>query len=247
MTRPAGTTASTRRGLGALAIAALAALALCLVGSLVARGVFGSSDEYAVRHLMPFASPPASGSSSALATLFAWPSGGLEPGSALRLPASAGLSALLVVVLAALLWRKRRRALALLFIVAFGLENLAEGFGKLVITKPALSQIVDGALRPAGYAHTFPSGHVARAALLAALATAVWPRLWPFFWAWFAAVVDSAELDGIHTPSDILGGLLLAGAAIAGAFALSEVWPLAGASSRRAIDARAQLPSRARR
>jgi membrane-associated phospholipid phosphatase len=247
MTRRTSANATTQQALRLLAVAAVAALALCLLGSLVAHGVFTASDQYAVRHLMPFADSPASGTSSALGKLFAWPSRGLEPGSALRLPASAGFSALLVAVLAALLWRKRRRALALFLVLAFGIENLAEGFGKLVVTKPTLFQLVDGALQPAGFPHSFPSGHVARAALLAALASAVWPRLWPLFWSWFVAVVVSAELDGIHTPSDILGGLLLACAVVAGAFALAELWALAGVPSRRVVRARPELPSRVRR
>jgi membrane-associated phospholipid phosphatase len=242
--RPAATPA--RDGLRTLALALVAALALCVLGVLVARGAFTGIDQYAVRHWMPFARP-ASGTSSWLGRLLSWPAGGLGPGGALRLPASAGLSALLVPVLAALLWRRRRRALALLLLGAFAVANLAEGFGKLVITKPALFQLVDGSPTLAGYPHSFPSGHVARAALVAALATAVWPRLWPLFWGWFVAVVISAELDGIHTPSDILGGLLLACAVIAGAFGLAELWPVARARWRRTFAARAELPSRAGR
>ena len=69
-----------------------------------------------------------------------------------------------------------------------------------------------------------PSGHAARSAVLAATATAVWPRLWPLFAGWVAVVVVSAELDAIHTPSDIVGGLLLATAVIFGVLAVQARW-----------------------
>ena len=111
--------------------------------------------------------------------------------------------------------------MAVLWLAGFAAATFVEGFGKLVITKPPLYAVVDGTSRVAGFSHSYPSGHAAR--------SASWPRrrprsglrLWPLFAGWVAAVVVSAELDAIHTPSDIVGGLLLATAVIFGVLAVA--------------------------
>jgi membrane-associated phospholipid phosphatase len=67
----------------------------------------------------------------------------------------------------------------------------------------------------AAFESSFPSGHTLRAVLLAATAGAVRPgaRLW--LAAWAAAVLVLLEVDGVHVPTDIAGGLLLAGLVVA--------------------------------
>ena len=193
-------------------------------GVLVAQGELSGLDGYALHHLMPFGSGVAAGSPGLLGKLFAYSSPKFHLGRVLRIPASAGVSSILVLVLAAILWRRGRRAVAVLWLAGFAAATFVEGFGKLVITKPPLYALVDGISRVAGFSHSYPSGHAARSAVLAAVATAVWPRLWPLFAAWVAVVVFSAELDAIHTPSDIVGGLLLATAVIFGVLAVQARW-----------------------
>ncbi len=99
---------------------------------------------------------------------------------------------------------------------------LVEGFCKRAISKPPLYAFEHGALRPQGFLHSFPSGHATRAAIITAIAVTLWPRLWPIFAAWLLAVIVSAELDGVHTPSDISGGLLLASAVILAVLGLAD-------------------------
>lgn len=78
--------------------------------------------------------------------------------------------------------------------------------------------------RPALYRHgvhlvafdtSWPSGHALRCAIVAAAAAAAWPRLRSVLAVWLVAVAVLLELAGFHTPTDIVGGLLLATAAAA--------------------------------
>jgi membrane-associated phospholipid phosphatase len=64
---------------------------------------------------------------------------------------------------------------------------------------------------------SWPSGHALRCALVAAALATVWPRLRIPLLIWLAAVVVLLELAGFHTPTDLVGGLLLATATAAGA------------------------------
>ena len=57
---------------------------------------------------------------------------------------------------------------------------------------------------------SFPSGHMARAVLLAACLVACFPRTRPFVLVWLVAVAIQAVVGGWHVPSDVAGGLLLA-------------------------------------
>lgn len=58
--------------------------------------------------------------------------------------------------------------------------------------------------------HSFPSGHAARAFLIAVLATALGPGwLAPVLWIWAPLVSLARVAMGVHYLSDILGGLML--------------------------------------
>ncbi len=58
--------------------------------------------------------------------------------------------------------------------------------------------------------HSFPSGHAARAFLIAVLATALGPGwLMVILWVWAPLVSLSRVAMGVHYFSDILGGLVL--------------------------------------
>ena len=119
-------------------------------------------------------------------------------------------SVLLIGILFIVLWQSGRRRLAILWFAALVAVDLVEFTGKVTIAKPAMTKLRDGDIVPVGFHHSFPSGHVGRAAILGAAATCIWPRFWPVFLAWVAGVIVTADLDAIHTPSDLTGGALLA-------------------------------------
>jgi membrane-associated phospholipid phosphatase len=141
-----------------------------------------------------------------------------------------------------LLWRAGRRTLALLSFIALAFIDFVELAGKVAIAKPVMTKLSHGVMIPVGFHHSFPSGHVARATILAATATYLWPRLWPIFAAWVAVVVVTADLDAIHTPSDLFGGALLATAVILGVLAIDKALS-ARSSSLRAPDGRHGAPT----
>jgi membrane-associated phospholipid phosphatase len=197
-------------------------VAFAMLAALVATGHLNTVDSYAVRHLMPFGTGIEHGGSHLLVRLLAYQGHQFHLGRVLRLPASALLSTVLILAVCLVLWRRGRRELATLWLAAFVVANVAEGIGKLAITKPTLYALSHGSLTPAGFPHSFPSGHATRAALLAAAAASAWTRLWPLFLAWVVVLVVTAELDAIHTPSDLAGGVLLAGALISAVLAINR-------------------------
>ena len=204
MTAPAG-----RRPPAAAVAALAAAVGLAALAVLVVSGALTRVDQYAVDHWMPKL-----GKGDDDTAMLSW--GQLYPhlGSPLEavcnlwtFPASPLVSTL---VLAAGCWtlaRRGRRDAALAWAVAWVLANAAEVLGKSVLTRPAL-RVAGGAYR--GFDSSFPSGHALRAVLLAAFVATVWPRLtWPAV-VWAALVLPALVLNGAHTPSDVLGGALLA-------------------------------------
>ena len=108
-----------RRSLWLLSGALLAFAALCVLGVLVDQGALAGIDGYAVRHLMPFESGPGTGATNLLEQSFAVQSGHLRFGEVIRIPASAQARALSSSRSPRMLWRRRRRALALLWLIGF--------------------------------------------------------------------------------------------------------------------------------
>lgn len=185
----------------ALTFAAVAALAL--LTALVAAGRLHGLDRYAVAHWMPWLSPrhhallelkplliPAREGPAAARAIDAW-----------TYPASVLASAVIVALCA---YRTRRRLLVALWVAA----NTVEVVGKLAVTKPAL--YTTHHVHVAGFDHSYPSGHTIRGALVAAAVASAWPRVAPFAWAWFATVPFALVALGYHTPTDVIGGLLVA-------------------------------------
>jgi membrane-associated phospholipid phosphatase len=172
---------------------------------------------------MPFSTFGGSGSPRDLGTLLGYEGVRFRVGDLLRVFAGPGASSLLVAVLSLILWRRRRRALAVLWIVAFIGMNVVEGASKLLVVRPQLYRANDVSVT-VGFHHSFPSGHAARAAIVAATATSLWRRLWPVFFLWLTGVVVSGELDGVHTPTDFTGGLLLATCSIFAVAAVDARW-----------------------
>lgn len=75
--------------------------------------------------------------------------------------------------------------------------------------------------------HSFPSGHAARAFLIAVLVTALGPAwLMVVLWIWAPLVSLSRVAMGVHYVSDILGGLVLG--VLAGLLILQVLPPFAG-------------------
>jgi membrane-associated phospholipid phosphatase len=68
-----------------------------------------------------------------------------------------------------------------------------------------------------GFDQSYPSGHTLRTALVAATAWRLRPRLAPLLALWLAAAAALLVAGGWHVPSDVAGGLLLAGFLVAAA------------------------------
>ena len=76
---------------------------------------------------------------------------------------------------------------------------------------------------------SFPSGHSANSACIAAVAVLFWRRSWRFVVPFAACVGISRCYNGVHYPSDVLGGWVLGTfAGIAGTFLVEAVWRQAG-------------------
>jgi membrane-associated phospholipid phosphatase len=73
-----------------------------------------------------------------------------------------------------------------------------------------------------GFDASWPSGHALRCTIVACALGAAWPRLRVTLAIWLVAAVALLELAGFHTPTDVAGGLLLAGVAATGAVALGR-------------------------
>jgi membrane-associated phospholipid phosphatase len=149
-------------------------------------------------------------------------------------PAQSVLSFVVVGAVAFALHRRGRTEAAVLWLSALVLATTIEVVTKHALVRPPLYR--DGA-HVAAFDSSWPSGHAARAAIIAAVLTVAWPRLRPVLALWLVATVVLLELAGIHTPTDLAGGLLLA--VLFGAAALEA--ERSGALRRRAV---ARLESR---
>jgi membrane-associated phospholipid phosphatase len=168
--------------------AAFAALATAF-----AAGAFTGIDQWAVDHVMPgghFTTQQAN-VLHALVPLAGthWDSAWSVATAVVAMPAS------FLVALALTAWRSR--ALGALVLAGTAIEALC----KHVLSRPELHQ---GALHIVGFDDSFPSGHTLRVVLVAAAFAS------PLSVVWAVAAIVLIELGGWHTPSDILGGLLLA-------------------------------------
>ena len=194
------------------------AAAYAAVAALVAAGALSGVDEWAATHAMPFA-----GAAAARPTLVDGlvPLHGVDLGRAgdalaavVTLPGQVLLSALAAAVAWFELRRRGRTATAVAWAAALVLATAIEAVGKESLTRPPLYR---DSIELVGFDNSWPSGHTVRAAVLALTLAAAWPRLRPLLALWLVASLVLLELSGAHTPSDILGGLLLAAFLAAGA------------------------------
>ena len=193
--------------LGALGLAAAAFTVLAILVSL---GDLKRIDQYAVRNLMPGGLP----SDSRIPVIghpLQYHGHHFDASQLVRLPANIVPATLLFMFICLVLWRRKETPQLIVWAFAFALGNAVVLIGKETITTPVLSRVVGGHLeRVSDFVSSFPSGHSTRIVLFTGVFVYLWPRLrwlWPL---WAAAAIASLEIDRIHTPSDIAGGILLA-------------------------------------
>jgi membrane-associated phospholipid phosphatase len=200
---------------------ALLACAFAALATLVAAGAFTQVDQWAVDHLMPGASfhNEGGGLLEGLVPLLHsnWSSGYSIAANIVTLPASFLISLAIAYACS--------RSLAAALIAAVAVEVLC----KEVLARPSL---YDGSFHIAPFDSSFPSGHALRAVIVAAAIAWRWPRSRPLAAAWAVVSLVLIQLAGWHTPTDIAGGVILAGLALLGARA-------AGALGRRRLAGRA--------
>ena len=194
----------------ARAAATLAAAYAALAG-LVAAGTLTGIDQWAVTHLMPGASGTSSKETFADAVVPLLHADWSKPldavASLVTLPGQVVVSGLVVGAAALVLLGRGRRAAALVWPVTW-------------FAAPALAVLCKEPLRrPARYRHghhlvgydaSWPSGHTLRVLVVAATLAAVWPRARAAIALWAAAALPLLVASGAHTPSDVVGGVLLA-------------------------------------
>lgn len=199
------------RRLGVAAAAAFATLA-----GLVAAGTATGLDQWANDHAMPWATPPAAPPTfleSLVPLLHAdWHPPGAAVALVVTLPGQVVVSFLLVALAS---WRVRSAG----WLVAWFLGTAVEVLCKHVLVRPPLHR--DG-VHAVAFDSSWPSGHALRCTIVALALAAAWPRLRLPLALWLAAAVALLELAGVHTPTDIAGGLLLAAVAAAAAVELER-------------------------
>lgn len=179
------------------------------MAALVASGALTGLDQWAVDHAMPFAdgsSAPPTLLESVVPLLHAqFHPVGAAVAQIVTLPGQVVISFLLVAAAA----RKLRNAV---WIVVWIAAVTVELVFRHALTRPALYR---HGVHLVAFDTSWPSGHALRCAIVAAAAAAAWPRLRSVLAVWLVAVAVLLELAGFHTPTDIVGGLLLATAAAA--------------------------------
>lgn len=135
------------------------------------------------------------------------------------LPGQLLVSCGLVAIAAGTLWTRGRPAATVTWPAAWTAAMVVEVAFRETLTRPALFR---HGLHLVAFDTSWPSGHALRSGIAAAALAAAWPRLRPLLAIWLAAVAVLLELAGFHTPTDVLGGVLLATVAVAGALALER-------------------------
>ena len=227
--------------------AAVAAASFAALAGLVSAGSLTGIDQWANDHAMPWAAfpgPPPTVLEGLVplyrADLGTWPR---ATAALVTLPGQVAVSFVLVLGAAGLLRRHGRVDAAVAWVAAWAAGTAIEGVCKHVLVRPPL---VRHGVHVVAFDTSWPSGHTIRAAVVAlALAAAVPAARLPLA-LWYVSVPVLLVAVGAHTPSDVAGGLLLAGLLALGArelersrllrrrAALRAGGPRAGAVRRRA-------------
>ena len=207
--------------------AVVLAVAYATLAVLVAAGAFTGVDQWAVEHLMPSASfhRGRPGWLEAAVPLLhqRFDSPLAVAADIVTLPAAALVS--LAIVVAA--WRVAGLGL----VAAWAAGSAVELLCKHVLVRPA---VYDGTFHVAAFDSSFPSGHALRAVLVAYAVARLWPRARRVAIIWVVASVVLLLRAGWHTPTDLVGGLLLGGLAVSALVG----WRRAGALRARGLLAR---------
>jgi membrane-associated phospholipid phosphatase len=215
----------------AATVAALAALTV-----LVVFGATTGVDEWGIDHVMPGLFPSSAGGRvvemTGLWQVFplnvAWWEKLLD---VYEYPASALASTVIATTTCAVLVRRGRGLEALVWFGAWGAANVVELAGKYLLPRPDVYWSNGVArIHVAGFDNSYPSGHSARAMVLAALVAYTWPRLRPAAVLWVLLVPVALVASGAHSISDVVGGTLLGLALVLAAHVMIREWILSPAS-----------------
>jgi len=159
--------------------------ALVFLAIWVDYGVFRGLDRYAYRHLQPLRRTD-------------W--------TALTLPAEIPFAALILLLAVLKLREAGRRREAAVWVLAFAAALVIELVGKATVARPYVtgSRILGTSVAQG----TFPSGHTMRTIVVAGALCAAWPRYRFWFVGLAVLIVAAVELTGMHSPSEVIGGLL---------------------------------------
>jgi len=199
-------------------VAAFGALA-----ALVASGAATQLDQWAADHAMPLAgassSPPTALES--IVPLLHAPFHPIGVGVAVivTLPGQVVFSLLLVAVAGWRLWTRGQVEAAVCLTAAWFVAVAVELVFRHTLTRQPLYR---HGVHLIGFDSSWPSGHALRCTLVAAALATAWPRLRVPLAIWLAAVVVLLVVGGLHTPTDVVGGLLLATSAVAVAIAVER-------------------------
>ena len=179
--------------------------AFAALGALVAAGALTGVDQWACDHLMPLAGTPTGGPPTFLESLVPlfhapWQPVGAAVTEIVTLPGQLLISFVLVAVGA---WKLRAPVWLVAWLGSAGVEVVL----RHVLTRPSLYR--DG-IHVTAFDSSWPSGHALRCTLVAVVLWTAWPWARAALAAWLLASVVLLELAGFHTPTDVVGGLLLA-------------------------------------
>ncbi|HZD87365.1 MAG TPA: phosphatase PAP2 family protein [Gaiellaceae bacterium] len=140
-------------------------------------------------------------------------SAGAAVAAVVTLPGQVLVSLGLIAVAGAVLFERGHAAAAVAWPAAWLATTAVEVLCKHLITRAPID--LNG-VHATGFDSSWPSGHTLRCTLVAAALVTAWPRLRAPLFAWLVAALVLLELAGFHTPTDVLGGLLLATVAVSG-------------------------------
>ena len=202
------------------------------LAGLVASGAMTGLDQWAAEHAMPLAGRPSAPPTSleSIVPLLHAPFHpvGVAIAEIVTLPGQVVISLVLVLAAARRLWTRGRVEAAVCWTAAWFVAVAVELVFRHTLTRQPLYR---HGVHLVGFDSSWPSGHALRCALVAGALAAAWPRLRVPLAIWLVAVVVLLELAGFHTPTDVVGGLLLATATAAVAVGLER----SGLLRRRAV------------
>jgi membrane-associated phospholipid phosphatase len=180
-------------------------------------------DQWAAEHAMPLAGQPSAPPTSleSIVPLLHAPFHpvGVAIAEIVTLPGQVVISLVLVLAAARRLWTRGRVEEAVCWTAAWFVAVALELVFRHTLARQPLYR---HGVHLVGFDSSWPSGHALRCALVAGALAAAWPRLRAPLAIWLLAVVVLLELAGFHTPTDVVGGLLLATAAVAAAVGLER-------------------------